>query len=227
MSKYSVIIPTLNEEKYLPPVLEQLKSIDEDLEIIIADGGSEDNTLKIAERFNVKICKSEKGKGIQLNNGAGCATGDVLIFLHADTFLPVNAFSLINEYLLVRRVHIATFKMKFDKQSLLMDIYSWFTKFDSIFTTFGDQAIVIRRDFFNKLNGFPNLTIFEDVELCRKARSKTKIYKLPAFVTTSARRFELRGILKNQLLNGLYIIQYLVGIDPNNIYKKYFKDKLR
>ncbi len=227
MSKYSVIIPTLNEEKYLPPVLELLKSIDEDLEIIIADGGSEDNTLKIAERFNVKICKSEKGKGIQLNNGAGCATGDVLIFLHADTFLPVNAFSLINEYLLVRRVHIATFKMKFDKQNLLMDIYSWFTKFDSIFTTFGDQAIVIRRDFFNKLNGFPNLTIFEDVELCRKARSKTKIYKLPAFVTTSARRFELRGILKNQLLNGLYIIQYLVGIDPNNIYKKYFKDKLR
>ncbi len=227
MSKYSVIIPTLNEEKYLPTVLEQLKSIDEDLEIIIADGGSEDNTVKIAERFNVIVCKSEKGKGIQLNNGAGCATGDVLIFLHADTFLPVNAFSLINEYFLVRRVHIATFKMKFDKQSLLMDIYSWFTKFDSIFTTFGDQAIVIRRDFFNKLNGFPNLTIFEDVELCRKARSKTKIYKLPAFVTTSARRFELRGILKNQLLNGLYIIQYLVGIDPNNIYKKYFRDKLR
>lgn len=226
MSKYSVIIPTLNEEKYLPPVLEQLKNIDEDLEIIIADGGSEDNTVKIAERFNVKVCKSEKGKGIQLNNGAGCATGDVLIFLHADTFLPVNAFSLINEYLLVRRVHIATFKMKFDKQSLLMDIYSWFTKFDSIFTTFGDQALVIRRDFFNKLNGFPNLTIFEDVELCRKARSKTKIYKLPAFVTTSARRFELRGILKNQLLNGLYIIQYLVGIEPDNIYKKYFRDKL-
>ncbi|MFB3056694.1 MAG: glycosyl transferase family 2, partial [Ignavibacteriaceae bacterium] len=150
-----------------------------------------------------------------------------LIFLHADTFLPLNAFGLINEYLVVRKVKIATFKMKFDKESLLMDIYSWFTKFDSIFTTFGDQVIVIRRDFFNELNGFPNLTLFEDVELCMKARSKTKIYKLPAFVTTSARRFELRGILKNQLLNGLYIIQYLVGIDPNNIYKKYFRDKLR
>ncbi len=225
MSKYSVIIPTLNEEKYLPPVLELLKSIDEDLEIIIADGGSEDNTLKIAERFNVKVCKSEKGKGIQLNNRAGCATGDVLIFLHADTSLPVNAFSLINEYLLVRRVHIATFKMKFDKQSLLMDIYSWFTKFDSIFTTFGDQTIVIRRDFYDELNGFPNLSIFEDVELCRKARSKTKIYKLPAFVITSARRFETRGTIKTQLLNGLYILQYLAGKDPDNIYKKYFRDK--
>jgi rSAM/selenodomain-associated transferase 2 len=226
MIKYSVIIPTLNEEKYLPRVLEYLKNINEDIEIIIADGGSVDSTVKIAERFDVKVCRSEKGKGIQFNNGAGCATGTVLIFLHADTFLPANAFSLINDLLLGRKVDIATFKMKFDKESFLMDMYSWFTKFDSIFTTFGDQAIVIRREFFNELNGFPNLTIFEDLELCRKARSKTKIYKLPAYVTTSARRFETIGILKNQLLNGLYILQYLVGIHPDKIYKKYFRDKL-
>jgi len=175
---------------------------------------------------NVKVCKSKKGKGIQLNNGVGCANGKVLIFLHADTFLPANAFSLINEYFVVCKINIATFKMKFDKESYLMNIYSWFTKFDSIFTTFGDQAIVIQRDFFGELDGFPDLTIFEDVELCRKARKKTKIYKLPAFVITSARRFEKRGILKTQLLNGLYILQFLVGIDPNNIYKKYFQDKL-
>jgi rSAM/selenodomain-associated transferase 2 len=226
MSKYSVIIPTLNEEKYLLAVLEHLINIDEDIEIIIADGGSVDSTVKIAERFDVKVCRSEKGKGIQLNNGASCAKGAVLIFLHADTFLPANAFSLINEYLLVRKIDIALFNMKFDKESFLMNIYSRFTKFDSIFTTFGDQVIVIRRDFFNELNGFPNLTIFEDLELYRKARRKTKIYKLPAFVTTSARRFETIGIIKNQLLNGLYILQYFVGIDPDKIYKKYFRDKL-
>ena len=226
MSKYSVIIPTLNEEKYLPLVLEHLINIDEDIEIIIADGGSVDNTVKTAERFNVKVCISEKGKGLQLNNGAGCAKGAVLIFLHADTFLPANAFSMINEYFVVRKINIAAFKMKFDKKSILMDIYSWFTKFDSIFTTFGDQAIVVRIDFFNELTGFPNLTIFEDLELCRIARSKTKIYKLPAFVITSARRFEKRGILKTQLLNGIYILQYLVGMDAYKIYKKYFREKL-
>jgi rSAM/selenodomain-associated transferase 2 len=226
MSKYSIIIPTLNEEKYLPAILGHLINFDEDIEIIIADGGSTDSTLNIAKRFDVKVCKSEKGKGIQLNNGAGCANGKVLIFLHADTFLPTNAFSLINEYFVVRKINIATFKMKFDKESYFMNIYSWFTKFDSIFTTFGDQTIVIRREFFSELNGFPDLTIFEDVELCRKARKKTKIYKLPAFVITSARRFEKRGILKTQLLNALYTLQYLVGIDPNNIYKKYFRDKL-
>jgi rSAM/selenodomain-associated transferase 2 len=226
MNKYSIIIPTLNEEKYLPYLLEHLKNMDEDIEIIIADGGSVDNTINIAERFNVKVCMSKQGKGIQLNNGAGCANGALLIFLHADTYLPENAFGFIKEYFIVRKVNIAAFKMKFDKKSFLLDIYSWFTKFDSIFTTFGDQTIVIRRDFFNELNGFPNLTIFEDVELCRKARSKTKIYKLPAFVTTSARRFETIGIVKNQLLNVFYILQYLVGIDSENIYKKYFRYKL-
>jgi rSAM/selenodomain-associated transferase 2 len=226
MSKYSIIIPTLNEEKYLPAILEHLINFDEDIEIIIADGGSADSTVKIAEKFDVKVCMSEKGKGIQLNNGAGYAKGAVLIFLHADTFLPTNAFSLIEEYLLVRKVDIAAFKMKFDKKGFLMDIYSWFTKYDSIFTTFGDQVIVIQRDFFIELNGFPNLTIFEDFELCRKARSKTKVFKLPSFVTTSARRFEKRGVIKTQLLNGLYIFKYLAGMDTGKIYKKYFRDEL-
>ncbi len=226
MSKYSVIIPTLNEEKYLPSVLEQLINIDEDFEIIVADGGSSDDTLNTAENFNVKICKGEKGKGLQLNNGAKCSSGKVLIFLHADTFLPENAFNLINEYMFIKKINIATFKMKFDIENYLMKVYSWFTKFDSIFTTYGDQVIVIQRDFFNELNGFPNITIFEDVELCRKARRKTKIYKLPAFVTTSARRYIRKGILKTQLLNGLYVMEYLIGVSPEKIYKKYFKEKL-
>ena len=226
MYKYSIIIPTLNEEKFLPLVLEHLNKFDEDFEIIVADGGSRDDTLITAEDFNVKICKCEKGKGLQLNNGAKCSSGKVLIFLHADTFLPDDVFNLINEYMFIKNINIATFKMKFDIENYLMKVYSWFTKFDSIFTTFGDQVIVIRRDFFNELNGFPNLTIFEDVELCRKARRITKIYKLPAFVTTSARRFIRKGILKTQLLNGLYIMGYLIGVSPAKIYKKYFKEKL-
>ena len=114
--------------------------------------------------------------------------------------------------------------MKFDSENLIMKIYSWFTRFDSIFTSFGDQVIVVRRNFFNELGGFPNLPIFEDVEFFRKARKTKTIYKLPSFATTSARRFEKRGILKTQLLNGLYILGYLAGINPDNIYSKYFKD---
>jgi len=224
MHKYSIIIPSLNEEKFLPGVLKNIKKFTEMVEIIVSDGGSTDNTINIAEKLGVKVCRSKKGKGVQMNRAAESSNGEVLIFLHADTFLPDDAFYLINKFFFTQEIDIATFKMKFDSENILMKIYSWFTKFDSIFTTFGDQVIVVRRSFFDELGRFPNLPIFEDVEFFRKARKTKTIYKLPLFVTTSARRFEQRGILKTQLLNGLYILGYLVGINPDKIYRKYFKD---
>jgi len=159
-----------------------------------------------------------------MNRAAKISNGEILIFLHANTFLPDDTFNLINKLFLTERIDIATFKMKFDSENLLMKIYSWFTKFDSIFTTFGDQVIVVRRSYFNKLGGIPNLLIFEDVEFFRKIRKTKTICKLPSFVITSARRFKKRGILKTQLLNGFYLLGYLVGINPDKIYRKYFKD---
>jgi rSAM/selenodomain-associated transferase 2 len=224
MHKYSIIIPTLNEEEFLPRVLTNLQKFREEIEIIISDGGSTDNTIKIAENLGAKVCSSKKGKGMQMNRAVQSSNGEVLIFLHADTFLPDDALHLINKYFFNGKIDIATFKMKFDSENLLMKIYSWFTRFDSIFTTFGDQVIVVRRNFFNELGGFPNLPIFEDVEFFRKARKSKTIYKLQSFATTSARRFEKRGILKTQLLNGFYILSYFAGKNPDNIYSKYFKD---
>jgi rSAM/selenodomain-associated transferase 2 len=224
MQKYSIIIPSLNEDKFLPHVLTHLRKFTEEIEIILSDGGSTDNTIKIAEKLGVKVYSGKKGKGVQMNRAAESSNGEVLIFLHADTFLPDDAFYLINKFFFTHKTDIATFKMKFDSENILMKIYSWFTKFDSIFTTFGDQVIVVRRSFFNELGRFPNLPIFEDVEFFRKARKSKTIYKLPSFVTTSARRFTKKGILKTQLLNGIYILGYLVGVNPNKIYRKYFKD---
>jgi rSAM/selenodomain-associated transferase 2 len=224
MHKYSIIIPTLNEEEFLPRVLTNLQKFREEIEIIISDGGSTDNTIKIAENLGAKVCSSKKGKGMQMNRAVQSSNGEVLIFLHADTFLPDDTLYLINKFFFTGKIDIATFKMKFDSENLVMKIYSWFTRFDSIFTTFGDQVIVVRRNFFNELGGFPNLPIFEDVEFFRKARKSKTIYKLQSFATTSARRFEKRGILKTQLLNGFYILSYFAGKNPDNIYSKYFKD---
>ncbi len=226
MYKYSIIIPTLNEKKFLPLVLEHLNKFDEDFEIIVSDGGSSDDTVNIAKSFGVKICKGETGKGMQLNKGAECSTGKILIFLHADTFLPEDAFIFTNKLFLDSKNNIATFMMKFDVGYFLLKLYSQFTRFDSIFTTFGDQAIIIRTKLFNQLGGFAKLPIFEDVELLKRARKFNKVHKIPLYVTTSARRFEKRGHLKTQCLNGLYILEYLAGVNPDNIYKKYFRDKL-
>jgi rSAM/selenodomain-associated transferase 2 len=224
MYKYSIIIPSLNEEKFLPQVLTNLQKFAEELEIILSDGGSTDNTTKIAENLGAKVYSGKKGKGMQMNKAAQNSIGEILIFLHADTYLPDDALYLINKFFFAGKIDIATFQMKFDSENLLMKIYSWFTKFDSIFTSFGDQVIIVRRNFFNEIGGFPNLPIFEDVEFFRKARKTKTIYKLPSFVTTSARRFEKKGILKTQLLNGIYILGYLIGINPDTIYYKYYKD---
>jgi rSAM/selenodomain-associated transferase 2 len=225
MHTFSIIIPTLNEEKCLSRVLKHLSKFNDDIEIIISDGKSIDETIKTAEDNNAKVFCGNRGKGVQLNRGAAGSSGEVLILLHADTFLPDNAISLIKEYMFIEGADAVTFKMKFDSENYLMKIYSWFTKFDSIFTTFGDQVIVIRRSFFDELGGFPELPIFEDVELLRKIRKLKRIKKLPSYVITSARRFEKGGIIKTQILNFLYILQYLGGASPDKIYNKYFNDK--
>jgi len=206
--------------------LEQLKKTNENLEIVIADGGSLDNTLIIAENSGAVICKSECGRGLQLAAGAKLANGKVLIFLHADTLLPANAFELIDEYFSRKNIKIATFRMKFDYDHPLLNLYSWFTRFDSIFTNFGDQVIVVLKSFYDELGGFRKIKIFDDVDFLRKARKKTKVYKLPANVVTSARRFLNKGIIKTQILNSYYILEYLLGTDEEKIYKKYFGENL-
>jgi rSAM/selenodomain-associated transferase 2 len=227
MNKYSIIIPTLNEEDYLPEVLNHLKQFREDFEIIITDGGSVDDTIRLAQSFKTKIVKSNQSKGMQLNSGTLNSSGEILIYLHADTFLPKDAFTLINEFFFTGKIDIATFKMKFDSSNRIMRIYSWFTKFESKFTTYGDQVIVLNRNFYNEIGGFPVISVFEDVELLKNARKKTKIHKLPSYVTTSARRFEKYGFLKTQLLNAWYHLQYHLGVSTEKIYKSYFKDKLQ
>ncbi|MBU2491956.1 MAG: TIGR04283 family arsenosugar biosynthesis glycosyltransferase [Bacteroidetes bacterium] len=222
MPLYSVIIPTLNEEENLELLLNHLRSFDEDIEIIISDGGSRDNTIKIAESFNVKICRSSPGKGLQLNEGTKYAEGKTLIYLHADTFLPQNSFILINDFFCNSHNKIATFKLSFDTENFLMKLYCRATKFDTIFTTFGDQAIVIEKEFLKSLGGFPNIKLFEDVELFRNARKVAPIYKFPAAVITSGRRFYKKGIILTQLFNIYYFTLYLMKVNPDKIYEKYF-----
>jgi rSAM/selenodomain-associated transferase 2/rSAM/selenodomain-associated transferase 1 len=221
--KFSVIIPTYNEENTIASCIHRVRQLEKNAEIIVADGGSTDNTLAIAQELNVFICHSEKGRGRQYNLAASHASGDVLLFLHADTMLPENAFEFLCKYFSNSSVNVGTFRLSFDVRHWLLDVYSWFTRFDSVFTRFGDQCIVVRKSFFDSIGGFSAWPIIEDVEFLSRARKREKIHSFPASVITSARRFLHNGIIRQQLRNAYYLLLYFLGVSPARIASLYSK----
>ncbi|MDP2364525.1 MAG: TIGR04282 family arsenosugar biosynthesis glycosyltransferase [Ignavibacteria bacterium] len=227
--KYSVIIPTLNEEALIAKSIESTRNIIPDAEIIISDGGSTDNTIEICKLYDVKIINSVKGRGQQLNEGAKAATGEILCFLHADTFLPLNAFELFNKYFENNENKICRFELGFDIENRLLSIYSRFSKYDSVLTRFGDMCITIRKDFFYNIGGYPNWNYFEDVEFLRNAAKQTRISTLPQTVISSPRTFTKYGLINQQIANGYSMLKYLLGfrkfIEENRYYNRKMKTK--
>jgi rSAM/selenodomain-associated transferase 2 len=219
--KFSVIIPTLNEAKFIQPTIQRIRDLDQSVQIIIADGESSDDTVQICRKAKLEIVFSKQGRGSQCNAGAQKASGDVLLFLHADTLLPQNAFQLLSHYFSNEQINIGTFLLSFDSPNPMLRFYCMFTKFDSMFTRFGDQCIVIRKSFFDELGGFPDWPLFEDVHLLRLARHRMPIISFPSSVITSARRFKTRGIIRTQIFNGLLLLLYLIGVPPVHLAKWY------
>jgi rSAM/selenodomain-associated transferase 2 len=224
--KYSIIIPTLNEEKTIEDNLIHLKGLIElysdDVEIIVVDGGSIDGTLGICKKYNVKIITTEKSRGKQLSEGAKSAEGDVLIFLHADLKLPANTFNFLDMNFTVD-LKAAAFRMRLDCNKMLYKVYSFFTRYDTIFTTFGDQGLIVRKDFYKEIGGYNLLPIMEDLDFCRRVRKVTKIKKINNYITTSSRRFEEVGVIKTQIRSLVLIMKYLFGVNPEKIYELYYK----
>lgn len=221
--KYSVIIPTLNEEAFIAKCIESTRSIIPDAEIIIADGGSTDSTIEICKCYDVKIINSAKGRGQQLNEGAKAASGDILIFLHADTFLPESAFNLINDFFANSKNNICRFLLGFDFNHKILDLYTAFSKYDTLFTRFGDSSIIVRKNFFNHLNGFENSETFEDVDFMKRASRHSKVEILNDSVISSSRRFIQNGVIYQQLLNAFLFIGYLLKIKIQTLSKMYNK----
>ena len=222
-NKYSVIIPTFNEKYFISRNIERIKLLFLDAEIIVSDGGSFDGTIEVCKQYGVKIVKSGLGRGQQLNAGASIASGDILIFLHADTFLPGNAAKILFNAFSDEKVKVARFKVSFDFNNKLLDFYSKFSKFNTRFTRFGDSAIIVRKDFFKNLNGFSNRETFEDVDFFKRTSKLTKIFLIDAYVSSSARRFIKVGVFKQQLLNILLFIGYIFRVNSKTLSRLYNK----
>ena len=220
---FSVIIPTLNEVRNIAHTVGRIRKLRPGVEIVVSDGKSTDGTPELAESLGVVVVTSERGRGTQCNTGAREAAGSVLIFLHADARLPENAFPLLESYFRKPDVLIGTFLLRFDRRHWAFRLYSWFTRFESIFTRFGDCGIVVTRLLFDSLGGFPDWPLFEDVELLRRARRTTTVHTLPACMTTSARMFLKNGVFRQQLRSTWLMIRFLTGASPQRLYRKYYR----
>jgi rSAM/selenodomain-associated transferase 2 len=164
-----------------------------------------------------RLVRARRGRGTQCNAGARRANGDLLFFLHDDTRLPDRAMDQVRQAFAEPAVGAACFRLRFDQRHWLLGLYAACSRFDSVWTTFGDQGLVIRRRIFDALGGFPDWPLFEDVELARRARRHSRIVKLPCAVTTSAERFRRNGILRQQLANALLMLRFLLGADPHRL----------
>jgi rSAM/selenodomain-associated transferase 2 len=220
--RFSVVIPVLNEESTLGNCLNRVRAESQDVEIIVSDGGSDDATVAVALAHGARIVSGLRGRGTQLNTGAAESGGEVLVFLHADTIIPRGSLRFLAEQFRDPTLQCGAFRAAYDDSSLVLRLYSWFTRFESGFTTFGDQCLVVRRSFFGAMGGFPAWPLFEDMEFLKRARLRTTIRKFPLRVVTSARKFREGGEILQQLRNVFAITLYHFGVSPWLLYRRYY-----
>ena len=213
----SIVIPVANEAAALP---ECLARIDRALaEIIVVDAASDDETVGLASAAGCRVVPApERHRARQMNLGAARARGRILLFLHADTWLPPNALAKIIEAIDRRRVLGGGFARRYRSSSLFLALTSRLAGLRSRFWGWylGDQAIFVRRDIFEQLHGYGDIPIFEDLDFSRRLRSLGRIVRLTPPVYSSARRFAPKGPLRTTLQDLLLTRQYLLGRDPNH-----------
>jgi rSAM/selenodomain-associated transferase 2 len=223
MSRISIIIPVLNESVNVRRAIESTMP-SENVEVIVVDGGSTDDTCQVAQASGARVIASAAGRSRQMNLGAAAATGDILLFLHGDSRLPVGFDQLIRQIMLVDKPPIAgAFSLAIDDstQSLrwVEKGVNWRSRFCQM--PYGDQGIFLMTKVFEELGGFPELPIMEDFELMRRLRQQGKISIISQPILTSARRWLQKGILKTTLINQLMVLGYWSGVSPVRLVKLY------
>ncbi len=217
-----IVVPVLNESKTLRYFLSRLYEVTRGrYPVVVVDGGSADDSARIAQQFFHTEVTSTQNRGMQLNHGARCLLTDVLLFLHADSELPHGFDFHIRRVLSNPKVVGGCFRLEFDVPQPLLRFYAWFTQFPGRFFHYGDQGFFIRRDAFCQMGGFSALPFLEDVDFLHRLKRHGKFVVLPTSVRTSARRFLKRGVVRQQLANILLVTLFELGVSAGRLAKFY------
>jgi rSAM/selenodomain-associated transferase 2 len=222
--RLSVIIPTLDEERTIEAQVRRTAALEGVDEVLVVDGGSRDETVRrVPQLARVRTLEAPRGRASQLNAGARAATGEVLLFLHADVALPEAARRLIEAALADGRAIGGAFRTwtVADRASWLgplvhlADLRSRYTRLP-----YGDQALFVRREVFEAVGGFPEQPLMEDLELARRLRRVGRLARVPARVTVSARRFTARPFFSLAVMNTFPVL-YRLGVPPDVLARIY------
>jgi rSAM/selenodomain-associated transferase 2 len=222
----SIIIPVLEEAGNISEIIRHVRALDggDIAEIIVVDGDPEGGTINAIRDEGVRTTVAETGRARQMNRGAGLATGDVLLFLHADTLLPANALALVRSIMNDIGLVGGAFDLGFDTRRRIFRITETYVFLRTRLTNipFGDQAIFVRRDLFEKIGGYHDIPIMEDVELMKRIRRRgDRIRIIPEKVRTSPRRYEQEGIVRATIRNWMLQLQYALGVPPERLARWY------
>ena len=219
----SIILPVLNEATGIRSHLEALQTMrDQGAELILVDGGSDDDTVQRADALVDRVIHSPRGRAAQMNAGARVSSSDALLFLHADTTLPSSAHARIHEAIAAGALW-GRFDVRIDSANPLLHIVermmNWRSRLTGIAT--GDQAIFVRRDVFESLGGFPDLPLMEDIALTTRLKRAASPACLRQRVVTSGRRWEKHGVLRTIFLMWRLRAQFFFGADPHKLAVRY------
>lgn len=220
--KVSVIIPALNESAAIANAVERAWHAGA-FEVVVVDGGSRDDTREIARRERCLLIESERGRAVQQNAGADRARGEVLLFLHADTWLSAGAVDQIVEALADQRILGGAFRQRIEASGR---VYRWLERGNAWRVErrglpYGDQGIFVRREVFFELGRFPPVDLMEDVLLMKKLRRRARPVLLTGPLHVDARRWQKRGVIRQTLRNWTLMAALQFGVSPDRLARFY------
>ncbi|MGH7988158.1 MAG: TIGR04283 family arsenosugar biosynthesis glycosyltransferase [Candidatus Binataceae bacterium] len=214
--KLSVIVPMLNEQQTVVATLRAIRAGAPEAEVIVADGGSTDESVALARPLCDRVVAAPRGRAIQMNAAARLASGDALVFVHADTLVPPDFALAIADAMRDASVVGGRFDLILDDRAaafrMLGALISLRSRLTRVAT--GDQAIFVRRAVFERLGGFPEIELCEDLEFSRRLKREGRIACLRTNVTSSARRWRKHGLIRT--VTRMWVIKslYLAGVSP-------------